>query len=182
MGIDILIIIKEFLITHGYKIFCLVIILFTLFQGRILSFYSGKQIKRILESLVTINEKLKNDLPVEYEILKKLEEEVISDSKLEEKMKDYYDSIWKYRMYFMLGLVSLSQLVFLLFGTTSDMISSNLAMLTMIVSIIEVRDNKITSQKINDELKTINKNLIKDYFDIMELKVQEIVLKNTEIV
>lgn len=118
-------------------------------------------------------------MTVEYEILKKLEEEVISESRLEEKMKDYYDSVWKYRMYFMLGLVSFCQLVFLLFGTTSDMISSNLAMLTMLVSIIEVRDNRIASKKINVELETISNNLINNYSDIMELKVQEIVLKST---
>lgn len=167
--------IKEFFIRNYYTFLYVGIFVFSLFQGRIISWYSKKNIEEHLDFKKALKNDLKKDMLSTYETVQKLKVESIKESKLEESMTEYYNCLWKSRMYFTLGIVSLPQLIILMLGSNVDRVSANLSILTITISFIEYRDNKLASKKIKKEVDYKLKQLVEELIDIQDMAINDFI-------
>ncbi|WP_270505847.1 hypothetical protein [Paraclostridium sordellii] len=169
-------IVVEFILSNYFILFCAFILLFSLFQGKISSANVEKKIKKDLESEMV--EHLKKDMISVSETIEELKSDLFEKVNLKEIMREYYDCVWKYRIYLLLGIGSISQFIALILEPSLDRISLNLSMLTMTISLIEYRDNKSMSKKINNEIINKTELMVSEYLDLNTIVIDEFVNKD----
>lgn len=145
-------------------IFYAVILISTLFQGKIASYYLVKEINKILSS--------------KYEIVEKLKNELVEKIKLKDKLMERYNCLVKSRIYLILVIASLGQLIVLLIGKDVDRIGINILMLTITISFMEFWDNRRMSKKMKNEIDREISKIIIDFIEIDEIATQDFILND----
>lgn len=121
-----------------------------LFKGKISGYKVEKRIQRILKN--EFIEKLQKSLDSESKVIDELRIELYEKINLKEILTEYYNYIWKCCIYLLLAIGCFIQSTLLIIKPNFDSITFNLSILTMTISLIEFRDNKYTSKKINNEI------------------------------
>jgi len=140
------------------------IFIFNLFYGRIAGLYYEKSIKKILITRFEISNELINEL--------------IVDSKLKFKWKEYINCSGKALMYLLMGVASSGQLLIIMIQKSVDLVSANVCMLTMTISFLEFRDNISTSIRMKKERDIEISNIIDAYIDIERMALDDFILED----
>lgn len=161
-------IVKEIILSNHYMWIYVIILLSSIFQGKMSTWYAMKGINKITSS--------------RYKIVEELRSELIEKLKTKEKLTDYYNCCIKYGTYLALGIISFGQLVGLYIANNVDRISMtnriniSVCMFTMTISIMEYRDNKRISEKMTAEINIETSQILEEYEDLEDIARKDFVL------
>lgn len=161
-------IIKKIILSNHYMWIYVIILLSSLFQGRVSTWCAMKGINKITAS---------KDKTVE-----ELGSELIEKLKIKEKLTDYYNCYIKYKTYLTLGIISFGQLIELYIVNNVDIISMtnriniSACMFTMIISIMEYRDNKRISEKMRAEIDIETSKIVDDSVELEAMAKEDFIL------
>lgn len=153
---------KNFISSKYSTLLYVVLLVSNIFQGKLTSWYVIKKINKLLHS--------------DYSIVDDSRNELIEEFKLKEHFMEFYNCRGKAAMYLVMGIASLGQSIVLFVTPNIDRISLNICMLTMTLSFIEFRDNRITSKKIKKELAMKTSKIIECSTDLDTMAREDSIL------
>ena len=153
-----------------YIIFCMLYFFLLFFQGKISGHFATKNINELFNKSFPI---IENN--AEYRMIK---DELIKTDKLKEVLVQYYNCNIKFYMYLVMGIASLTQIVAYLSNENFDRVNINACIITGFIALLESRDNYYNLKDLfKEQQKEIDK-LIKDYQELDEEVIKDIVEKN----
>ncbi len=141
-----------------YNIFYVILLVLIIFQGKISSLYVIKVMNKIFTS--------------KYQLVNEVKCEFIDKNKLENLLNEYYNYYIKAHTYLTLVIASLPQAISLFMLEKIDRINLNIFMLTLVISVIEYRDNLRTAKEIDKKVdKEIHTQI--EIFNELDVMVME---------
>jgi hypothetical protein len=159
--IVILNIITNFVLSKYYIGVTLIILSMNLNFGKMASRYVANGIEEAFSS--------------NFEVVDKLILDSINDKKLSDKLYDYYNTLIKSRLYFVLALSLVFNIIVIIFSVQYDITSLNVLLVTLIISIIEYRDNRYLSKKLYKEYENMTNELISEYIECKNMAIDDFV-------
>lgn len=92
---------------------------------------------------------------------------------------DYHGSLMKSKLYFVLGISLILNLIVIIFDDSYDPVTMNAMLLTSVIAFFEYRDSKYISKKSKKKYDETCKIVINEFLDCKEMAIEDLVTSQT---